>query len=43
MFNVQVYIAAQWDEEEGNLGTLPEFMKKQIKKYEEENDFQNEV
>jgi len=40
--NAQVYIDAQWDPVEGNLGTLPKIMQDAIKLYEEAEDFQNE-
>jgi len=41
--NAKVYIEAQWDPVEGNLGTLPQVMQDTIKLYEEAEDFQNEL
>ena len=41
--NAKTYIEAQWDEEEGNLGTLPQAMQDNIKKFEEADDFTNPV
>jgi len=41
--NAQVYIDAQWDPVEGNLGTLPMVMQNFIKQCEAGGDFQNEV
>ena len=41
--NAQVYIDAQWDPVEGNLGTLPQIMQDTIKLYEEAEDFQADI
>jgi len=41
--SAKVYIEAQWDPVEGNLGTLPDIMQATIKNFEEAEDFQNEA